>query len=194
MATSNNLDALPIAADLRAELTKWQEWLCDERRVSKNTLSSYQFDIANLLNFLAAYRGTQIKLATLSSLTLTDFRAWLAQNANENKEASSRARAVAGVRNFFRWLDRSGTLHNEAIDLLKTPKTPRRLPRPVSEVSAQEIVALAKNEQQETWVGLRDEALFTLLYGAGLRISEALNLRHIDLKQGDRLTVSRQRQ
>ncbi|HEU0118132.1 MAG TPA: tyrosine recombinase XerC, partial [Alphaproteobacteria bacterium] len=90
----------------------------------------------------------------------------------------------------FRWLDRTGLLHNNAIELLKTPKTARRLPRPVSEAEAQDIVSLAKNVSQEGWVGLRDEALFTLLYGAGLRISEALALTHADLAQKDRITVT----
>lgn len=178
------------APDLQSELEKWQEWLRDERRVSKNTLAAYVFDITNLLNFLSNYKGQQIKLATLAGLTLTDFRAWLAHNAGEQLDAASRARAVAGVRNFFRWLDKSGVLHNEAIELLKTPKTPRRLPHPLSEISAQDVVALAKNEAREAWIGLRDEALFTLLYGAGLRIGEALSLRYADLAGGERITVT----
>ncbi len=171
-------------------MTQWAAWLRDERRVSRHTLASYQYDLADLLQFLNAYRGKSVALAALANLTLTDFRAWLAQGAHDDKQAASRARAVAGVRNFFRWLDRTGQLHNAAIDLLKTPKTARRLPRPVSEDGAQDILALAKNATEENWVGLRDEALFTLLYGAGLRISEALALRHADLTTQDRLTVT----
>ena len=184
------MSIIPAAPDLQNEIEKWQSWLRDERRVSKNTLAAYMFDVANLLSFLEMYKGQQIKLSTFADLTLTDFRAWLAHNAGEQIEAASRARAVAGARNFFRWLDKSGILHNEAIELLKTPKTPRRLPRPVSEISAKDIVAMAKNESKETWIGLRDEALFTLLYGAGLRIGEALSLRHADLSGGDRITVT----
>ncbi|NTU76401.1 MAG: tyrosine recombinase XerC [Alphaproteobacteria bacterium] len=183
-------DLLPITDDLRAAVETWRGWLKDERRASNHTLASYQFDIANLFTFLNGYRGKQIRLAMLADLTLTDFRAWLAECANNNQSASSRARAVAGVRNFFRWLDRTGRLHNAAIDLLRTPKVGRRLPRPVSEASAQDIVALSRNVPEEGWVGLRDEALFTLLYGAGLRIGEALGLRHADLRQGERLVVT----
>jgi integrase/recombinase XerC len=110
--------------------------------------------------------------------------------AQKSLQAPSRARAVAGVRSFFRWLDRSGQLHNNAIELLKLPKSQRRLPRPVSENDARDIVALAKNNEAENWVGLRDEALFTLLYGAGLRISEALSLTHGGLSLRDRITVT----
>jgi integrase/recombinase XerC len=178
------------AADLRAVMAEWEEWLKVERRASRHTLASYRFDLANLLKFLSGYCGGKASLATLGNLSLTDFRAWLAHNAAHGREASSRAREVAGVRNFFRWLDRTGRLHNAAIGLLKSPKTARRLPRPVSEASAADIVALAKNEPSEGWIGLRDEALFTLLYGAGLRISEALGLHYADLVQNDRLTVT----
>jgi len=181
---------LPIAPDLENALDKWREWLVAEKRAAAHTVSAYQSDIAHFLNFIADYRGHKTKLADLGGMTLTDFRAWLAQMAHENIQAASRARALAGVRNFFRWLDRTGRLHNAAIDLLRSPKTPKRLPRPLSEAHAGEIVALAKNVPQEHWVGLRDEALFTLLYAAGLRISEALNLCHRDLTQGDRLTVT----
>ena len=183
-------DLLPLAADLHDALAKWSDWLAHERRASKHTLAAYQFDLSSLFRFLNAYRGQQIHLAMLAELKLTDFRAWLAACAAENQQAASRARALAGVRNFFHWLDRTGQLHNPAIGLLKTPKTARRLPRPVSESSAQDIVALAKNVPEDAWVGLRDEALFTLLYGAGLRLGEALSLRHADLASQDRLTVT----
>lgn len=182
-------DLLPIAEDVRQAVEAWRAWLGSERRASRHTLASYQFDLENLFKFISDYRGKHVSLTVLAELTLTDFRAWLAWNAESRHEAASRARAVAGARNFFKWLDRTGRLHNTAIGLLKTPKTARRLPRPVSEASAGDIVALAKNVPQESWLGLRDEALFTLLYGAGLRIGEALSLRGDDLAQGDIITV-----
>lgn len=182
-------ELLSIAADLQDAVKKWETWLTTERRASRNTVTSYRFDLANFFSFISGYRAGKVSLASLAGLTLTDFRAWLAHNAGEGRDAATRAREVAGVRNFFRWLDRTGQLHNGAIDLLKTPKTRRRLPRPVSEVSAGDIVTLAKNTPEAQWIGLRDEALFTLLYGAGLRLGEALSLRHEALTQQDRLTV-----
>jgi integrase/recombinase XerC len=183
-------DSLPLADDLMNAMEKWQGWLRFEKRASANTITAYQFDLANLFHFVRLHRGRQINLALLAELKLSDFRAWLAHNAADHKEAASRARAVAGVRSFFRWLDRSGQLHNNAIELLKLPKMKRRLPRPVSEADAGDIVALAKNVSDESWIGARDEALFTLLYGAGLRIGEALSLTHADLAQPDRLIVT----
>ncbi|MFY9287195.1 MAG: tyrosine recombinase XerC [Alphaproteobacteria bacterium] len=183
-------DNLPWADDVIDAVAKWQSWLRYEKRASAHTVESYQFDLHNLFAFLNKHRARQINLGMLSALSLSDFRSWLANNAAEERQAASRARAVAGVRNFFRWLDRSGILHNSAIELLKLPKTACRLPRPVTESEAQDIVSLAKNVPHENWVGLRDEALFTLLYGAGLRISEALNLTHADMGQKDRLVVT----
>lgn len=180
---------LPIAPDLENALARWREWLVAEKRAAAHTVAAYQSDLEHFFKFMAAYRGGAIKLAALADISLMQFRAWLAQMAHDDIGAASRARALAGVRNFFRWLDRTGRLHNPAIDLLRAPKTPKRLPRPLTEDNASEVVALAKNVPSEHWVGLRDQALFTLLYAAGLRISEALGLCHRDLAQGDRLTV-----
>jgi integrase/recombinase XerC len=187
---TSDIANLPLAADIIDALSRWRSWLLDERRVADNTVESYSFDLQNLFHFLTLHRGGQITLKMLASLTLTDFRAWLAHNAAENIGAASRARAVAGVRNFFHWLDRSGQMHNPAIDLLKVPKTQRRLPRPVTEIQAKEIVSLAANSHEDSWIGLRDEALFTLLYGAGLRIGEALSLTGDDILRRDSITVT----
>jgi integrase/recombinase XerC len=185
-----NPSALPLADDLIAAVAKWQSWLRFEKRAAKNTVAAYQFDLYNLFDFVRLHRARQVSLSLLAELTLGDFRAWLAHGASNNLQAPSRARAVAGARSFFRWLDRSGQLHNDAIELLKLPKSQRRLPRPVSEADARDIVGLAKNAVEENWAGLRDEALFTLLYGAGLRIGEALNLTHGDLSQRERIVVT----
>jgi integrase/recombinase XerC len=181
---------LALADDLIEAVVQWRSWLANERRVADNTVESYSFDLHNLLAFLNRHRGQQIRLSMLADISLADFRAWLAYNAADDIAASSRARAVAGVRSFFRWLDRSGQMHNPAIEVLKIPKTSRRLPRPVTEQQAQDIVALARDTPSEDWIGLRDEALFTLLYGAGLRLGEALGVTCGDLAQGERITVT----
>jgi integrase/recombinase XerC len=179
---------LPLASDLMDALVRWRDWLQSEKRMAANTVEAYSLDLQNLFGFLTRHRGQQLNLKLLAGLSLGDFRAWLADNAASNIGAASRARAVAGVRSFFKWLDRTGQLHNEAISLLKIPKTQRRLPRPVTEGQAQEIVTLAGGDQD--WIGLRDEALFTLLYGAGLRIGEALSLTRGEIGHGERITVT----
>jgi integrase/recombinase XerC len=192
MAATSVADVLtlPLADDVIDAMTRWQGWLKNEKRVAAHTLSAYAFDLENLLRFLGRHRGRQINLGMLAILTLTDFRAWLAHNAAAELQASSRARAVAGVRNFYRWLDRNGIMHNSAIELLKLPKMSRRLPRPVSIGEAGDIMSSAADVSGDSWIGLRDEALFTLLYGAGLRIGEALSLTHTDLASRDVITVT----
>ena len=187
---TSNPTTLPLAADVIDALSRWRSWLVSEKRMAAKTVESYGFDIQNLFHFLTRYRGGQITIKMLASLSLTDFRAWLAQSASDNIGAASRARAVAGVRNFFHFCDRSGQMHNPAIDLLKMPKTSRRLPRPVSESEAQDMLSLASDSLKDSWIGLRDEALFTILYGAGLRLGEALSLTRADLLRADRITVT----
>jgi len=185
-----DVDTLPLADDLIDAVLRWRHWMMLEKRVADKTVESYGFDLQNLFRFLVSHRGRQLQLSMLADVALGDFRAWLAHNANDNIGASSRARAVAGVRNFFHWLDRSGQLHNPAIDLLKTPKSARRLPRPVTEIQAQNLVDQSSDTMHDTWIGLRDQALFTLLYGAGLRLGEALSLTRDNLMRGDRITVT----
>ncbi|MDE2029643.1 MAG: tyrosine recombinase XerC [Alphaproteobacteria bacterium] len=186
----NDAGQLPLADDLIDAAARWRDWLQNEKRVADKTVAAYGLDLQNLFRFLVAHRARQLKLSALADVSLADFRAWLAHNAAENIGAASRARAVAGVRNFFHWLDRSGQMHNPAIDALKLPKTARRLPRPVTEAQAQDIVAGAAGAAQDEWIGLRDAALFTLLYGAGLRLGEALGLTRGELLRGDRVTVT----
>ncbi len=188
--TAKDIVDLPLADDTQDALERWQSWLRDERRMAAKTVESYTFDLLNLFHFLTTHRGGQVSISLLSKLTLTDFRAWLARNAAENIGAASRARAVAGTRSFFHWLDRSGQMHNPAVDLLKVPKAPRRLPRPVTERQAKELLSLAAESREDSWIGLRDEALFTLLYGAGLRIGEALGLTRDDMATDARITVT----
>ena len=181
---------MPCADDVMSAIEQWQLWLRHEKRSAAHTASSYLFDLHNLLHFVNGHRGGVVSIKMLSELTLGDFRSWLAHNAQQEHSAASRARAVAGVRNFFRWLDRTGQMHNPAIDQVKMPKIGRRLPRPVTEAEAHDIVTEAQNLPDENWIGLRDEALFTVLYGAGLRISEALSIRASDLAIAGRLTVT----
>lgn len=186
----SDLSRLPLADDLVEAIARWRAYLMQEKRVADHTVDAYSFDVHDLLRFLVSHHGRQILLADLADISLADFRAWLAHKASASISASSRARAVAGARHFFHWLDRSGQLHNPAIDVLTLPKIQRRLPRPVTEIQAQDVVTSAEDTPQDNWIGLRDRALFTLLYGAGLRLGEALSLTRGDLTRGDRITVT----
>lgn len=102
--------------------------------------------------------------------------------------SSSRARSLSGVKNFLTWLDKQGILHNASIKLVRTPKLPRKLPRPLEETQAMRLIESAINLESD-WVTLRDQALFTLLYACGLRIQEALGLNISDMPREGFLIV-----
>lgn len=171
------MTGFPLAApDLAEALAAWRRWLEGERNAAANTIDAYQADIDAFLAFLTDHHGHPPGLAQLGDTSLADFRAWLSQRAGMGLGAASRARALAGVRNLFRWLDRDGRLHNGAVGLVRAPKVRRPVPRPLSEPDAAALLDEASTLPEAPWIGLRDRALFTLLYGCGLRIDEALGL------------------
>lgn len=176
--------------DLQDALQHWRRWLATERTLAPLTVEAYTADVAGFLRFLTDYHGGVPSLATLGGLTTMDFRAWLSRLAQDGLIAASRARALSAVRNLFRWLDRSGRLHNAAIGTIATPRSRRPVPRPLTEADARTLLETAGEEPRTPWIGARDQALFTLLYGCGLRIAEALGLTRAEAPLGDMLRVT----
>ncbi|AOX17963.1 tyrosine recombinase XerC [Kozakia baliensis] len=180
-------------------LQSWLEWLTRERRASLNTVTAYQHDIGLALAFFTEHRGAELDLAALESLTLADFRAWLAyettraekKQRNQDGAARSRARRVSALRSFYRYLSIRHNVNSTAPRLLSAPRTKKRLPRPLSRDHALAVPGEISDLAQDAATALRNEALFTLLYGAGLRIGEALalNVRDFDLAQEQALRV-----
>jgi integrase/recombinase XerC len=155
----------------------WMHWLKHERRLAGHTLEAYQRDVDTFLGFLVQHRGEDLTLASLPDLTASDLRAYLARRRQANTPFGDRsvARALAGIRSFFSFLDRRRGLSNTSLSFVRGPKIKPALPRPVSSEVAFELIDLAE-EAEEPWIGARDTAVLTLLYGCGLRISEALGL------------------
>jgi len=172
------LAAFPAAADLLDAVTLWQAWLAHERRASPHTVAAYGRDLAGFFDFLRDHLGGLPDLAALGALTAADFRAWLARRAADALMRSSSARALSVLRGFFRFLDRRGLTKNAALAAVRTPKLPRSVPKPLSEVDADAALEAADKDEAtlEPWIARRDVAVLTLLYGCGLRISEALGL------------------
>lgn len=165
------------APDLRDQLLRWHDYLRAEKNMSKHTLRAYIGDVTGFITFLADHHAKAPGIGDLSDAGLRDFRAWMSRRAMDGASAATRARSLSGIKNFLAWLDKEGVMHNAAIKTVRTPKLPHKLPRPLSDRQAFSIL----DTPADNWVGERDRALFTLLYGCGLRIDEALSLDIGDL-------------
>ena len=187
------MSAAPIvflaAPDLTAAIRAWQRWLTDEKRASAHTLDAYGRDLSAFLSFLADYRGSPADLGVLARLDPAAFRAWLARRAQDGLCRASLARGMSTLRGFYRFLDRAELAHNPALAAVRAPRVPLTLPRPLAEKEARSTLALAAEAQDQPWIAARDVALFTLMYGAGLRIGEALALDRRDAPRGETMMI-----
>ncbi len=180
------------AADtaLARAIDDWRLWLTHERRASAHTIAAYSRDLGGFLAFLTEHLGGPPRLADLQGLTAADFRAWMARRATAGLNRSSTARAMSVLRNFFRWLERNGHGGNPAIAAMRSPKRPHGVPRPLTVADTDLLLDSVDLLPGEPWETLRDVAVFSLLYGCGLRISEALDLDVRDAPTGESLRVT----
>jgi integrase/recombinase XerC len=165
-----------VSSKLAEARAAWRDWLRSERRLSGHTLVAYEHDVANFLAFMTTYLGDTPTLDQLAKLKPAEFRAWLAERARDGMARTSTARAFSSLRSFFRFLDKRGLAHNASIAAIQTPKLPRSVPKALSEDDMTELLETPADREREPWIDLRDTAVLLLLYGAGLRIGEALGL------------------
>jgi integrase/recombinase XerC len=154
-------------------------WLGGQRRAAAATVGNYRRDVAGFLGFLTGHLGAEPDRAALGALREADLRAWLAQLAAAGLSPASRARALSAVRGFFRFLARTGGPENPAAAALGSPRRRPPVPRALAEPDAMTVTE-AISADAEPWVAARDAAIAALLYGAGLRIAEALSLTRAD--------------
>ena len=184
---------LPAAPDVAEAFRDWTRSLGAERRLSPLTVEAYARDARQFLGFLAERRGAP-DLAAIAALRPADLRAFLAARRGLGIEGRSLMRGLAGLRSFARHLERGGLGQAAAFTAVRAPRVRAALPKPLRPEAARAVCDAASRagEAREDWVLARDAAVMALLYGAGLRISEALSLRAKDAPSGgqDRLTVT----
>lgn len=159
---------------------KWLEAEKALKGASENTLNAYFADVSEFLAFMTEYKGDQQGLAPLSRLTIRDMRAWMARMRAGDLSARSLARKLSAVKSFFRWLAEREGFDPTAVLSTRAPKFQKKLPRPLAPDAAQAVIDTVEIQSKDAWVGARDTAVITLLYGCGLRISEALGLNRGD--------------
>jgi integrase/recombinase XerC len=172
---------LNAAADVKAAVADWIIWLRDERRTATLTVEAYSRDLIDFLGFTSRHLGKLPSLGDLAALARADFRAWMAARAHRKLAASSTARALSAVKSFYRLAIKRGFIAETGITALRTPKLPRSLPKPLNAGEALEAIEAVGDLAGDEWIGRRDIAVLTLLYGCGLRISEALGLTRGDV-------------
>jgi integrase/recombinase XerC len=177
------------------ELTRWLSHLRAERRLSPKTLEAYARDIRQCLDFLCEHWGERVTLKRFAALEAADIRAFMAMRRADEIAGRSLMRTLAGLRSFGRFLEREGKGKLGALSAIRAPKIAKSLPKPIRINAAKRLADADERagETRETWVLMRDAAVMALLYGSGLRISEALGLKRRDVPrpgEGDVLIVT----
>ncbi len=181
----------PVAS-AREALGAWLDHLANERRVSPRTVEAYLNCVSPYVAFLEQHRGETLSLSAMGTITPAEVRAYLAHRRDGDHPLSARSvsQALSAIRGFHGFLDRRHGVSNAALTLVKGPRVKPGAPRPVSEDNARGLIGeAALDPDREDWEAARDEAVLTLLWGCGLRISEALSLKRSDAPLGDSLRI-----
>ena len=177
----------------RQALTAWLAYLTLERRASPRTVRAYGDNVLAYLNFLERHRGEALSVAALGDITAADLRGYLAfrRQGEDALAPRSISQALSSIRAFHRFLDLRHGVANAAVGLVRGPRLKIGLPRPVSEDQARDLITEAADDtERDPWETARDEAVLTLLWGCGLRISEALSLTRADAPLGAALRIT----
>ncbi len=186
-----NADITFVVPKVAAEIAAWLQHLGSERRMSPKTLEAYRRDVLQFLAFLAEHLDGAPSLKELAALTPADVRAFLAARRADAIGSRSLMRSLAGLRAFARYLEKNGKGKIGALAAVRAPKIGKTLPRPLTADAAKSMADAdsAAGDGREPWIHARDAAVLGLLYGCGLRISEALGLKRADFGARDVLTV-----
>lgn len=178
-----------ITTDLKSIIENWYSWLKNEKAYSQNTITAYQTDVAIFLQFINQHYGEIVSKKHLHSISIQDIRAWLVTLKNKNYNITSYARYISALKNFFNYLQKFENIENKNPHYIKIKNNKSKLPKCIGTIDAKLAIEESFNASTQLWIQLRDFAIITLLYGCGLRISEALSLT-LDDVGGDFITVT----
>lgn len=167
-------------------------WLAQQRAlkgVAENTLTAYQGDVADFLAFMTAHKAQTQGLGALAQITISDMRAWMARTRGPDVGPRSMARKLSAVKAFYRWLAEREGFEPTAVLSTRAPKFSKKLPRPLAVEAARAMIDCVELQSRHPWVATRDVAVLTLLWGCGLRISEALGLKGADAPLPEALRI-----
>ena len=172
---------IPARPDLQKARAEWLAALARERRLSPLTVEAYERDTRQFLHFMTGYNGGAPGVADVAALRPADLRAFLARRRKDGAGARSLGRGLAGIRSLLRFLEKRGLVNAAGAVAMRAPKQPKSLPRPLTAADARKAVSAGEQLAEQPWIAARNAAVLTLLYGCGLRISEALALAADDL-------------
>ncbi|MBN8994096.1 MAG: tyrosine recombinase XerC [Rhizobiales bacterium] len=183
--TGQNEQPLVFAApDLLKAVERWRRHLGSERRLADKTLEAYQRDALQFLKFLTMHLGGPPKLADMRDLRTADIRAFMAGRRENGAGSRTLARGLAGIRSLMRFLEKDGEGNGAALRAVRAPRIAKSLPRPLPEPEARAVADMENALDEEPWIAARNTAVLALLYGCGLRISEALGLTRGEAPRG----------
>lgn len=178
-----------VSPQARDALQHWLETQKSLKGASENTIKAYNADTVDFIAFMTSYKSESQGLAALSRITTRDMRAWMAATRGTDVGARSLARKLSSVKSFYRWLAEREGFEPTAVLTIRAPKFQKKLPRPLAVDAAKAMIETVEYQTSHTWVAARDSAVLTLLYGCGLRISEALGLTGADVPLPDSLRI-----
>ena len=178
-----------ISPAARTALASWLDSARALKAATANTVEAYRGDVLDFITFLTLHHAEPQGLAPLARVTTTDMRAWMAHLRAGGAASRSVARKLSAVKSFYRWLAEREGYEPTAVLSARAPKFQKKLPRPLTEDAARAMIDTVELQATDGWIGARDAAVVTLLYGCGLRISEALSLTGRDLPLGSSLRI-----
>lgn len=168
---------------MEEQVAAFIEYLTQTKNYSVHTATAYETDIRDFIKFYENFNGSDVSLSDFARADTICFRAWLADRQRRDLAHKSTARALSSLRGFYRFLAKKYNVKNNAIGLISSPKVPRKLSKAIEVSDVKNMhEAIKEIDEAEPWIAARDWALVVLIFGCGLRISEALSLKNSDVR------------